>query len=83
MSDTVLISVITGIPAILTSLANLILGVKGNTKITTLGNLVNGKFSEMLDIVRESSEVRGKIETLEKSLTPTTTVISDRRKEEK
>jgi len=84
MSDALMIALISGIPAILTSLATLIFIIRGNGKINVLEKTVNGKFTEMLDAVKTSSEVKGKVDTIEKIIqpsAPTATIITDRRKE--
>jgi len=83
-SETILIALISGIPAILTSLATLIFVLRGNSKVNHLDETVNGKFSEMLDAVKVSSKMEGKVETIEKVMQPTapiTTIMVDRRRE--
>ena len=83
-SETITLALIAGIPGIIGSLTNLIFVLRGNGKITVLEKTVNGKFSEMLEAVKTSSETKGKVDTIEKIIqpsAPTATIITDRRKE--
>lgn len=81
MSDTAWIALFAAIPPSLLALATLIAVSRGMIKISNLHDLIDGRFSEMLSVVKVNSKLEGKVETLEKVIAPTTTVVTDRRKD--
>ena len=80
MSDisAVAIAVVTNLAAILMATAVLIASLKGNFK--ALNEKVDGHLSRMLDAVKSSSKVEGKVDALMQKSNP---AIVDRRKEPK
>lgn len=75
MSESFWISLIAAIPGILTGLATLVIVL---SKIASLHDLVDGKFTEMLKLVASSSKTEGRVDGLMEA-TKKTTVVEDRR----
>lgn len=84
----VAVALIAAIPSIIISIATLVSVIKGNarteTKMTDLTDAVNGRMTNMIEAVKQSSKVEGKLETLENIAAKTpatpTILIGDRRK---
>jgi hypothetical protein len=84
MSETFWVALFAALPPTILAFATLVAVLKSNGDIKTLSNLVDGKFTEMLNAVSRSSKIEGKVEVLQEqqrtaSHAPSTTVITDRR----
>lgn len=66
LSDAAYVALFGAAPNILIAIAILWGVIRGNMSIAHLKEIVDGKFSEMLTAVKETSEVKGKTEVLTK-----------------
>lgn len=78
MSDTFWIALFTGVPAIISAVASLVIAVKGNAKLNSIHRTVDGKFSELLQKVGEAKKVEGAVGVLVEQQRP---IIVDRREQ--
>jgi hypothetical protein len=81
MTDVIAVAIVTAVPPTILAIATLVAIIRNNYKMSTLHELVDGKFSEMLAAMTTAAKIEGKVDALHSEANRTTTVITDRRKD--